>query len=65
MQAHIFGKLLQQNDRNRDQRGYGGTAHPVLDTMQLRSRRRAQGTEKDYTLTPHFIVSVARGPNVA
>jgi hypothetical protein len=33
--------------------------------MQLRSKRRDQDPEKDRPLTPHFIVSVARGPDVA
>jgi hypothetical protein len=33
--------------------------------MQLRSKRRDQHHEKDRPLTPHFIVSVARGPDVA
>jgi hypothetical protein len=33
--------------------------------MQLRSRQREQDAEKDRPLTPHFIVSVARGPDVA
>jgi hypothetical protein len=33
--------------------------------MQLQSKRRDQGPEKDRPLTPHFIVSVARGPDVA
>jgi hypothetical protein len=33
--------------------------------MQLRSKRRDQEPEKDRPLTPHFIVSVARGPDVA
>jgi hypothetical protein len=33
--------------------------------MQLRSKLRDQDTEKDRPLTPHFIVSVARGPDVA
>jgi hypothetical protein len=33
--------------------------------MQLRSKRRGQGPNKDRPLTPHFMVSVARGPDVA
>jgi hypothetical protein len=33
--------------------------------MQLRPRRRDQDVEKDRLLTPYFIVSVARGPDVA
>jgi hypothetical protein len=33
--------------------------------MQLRSKRRDQDPEKDRPMTPHFIVSVARGPDVA
>jgi hypothetical protein len=37
----------------------------VQAVMQLRSRRRDQEVEKDRPLTPHFIVSVARGPDVA
>jgi hypothetical protein len=37
----------------------------VQAVMQLRSRRRDQDIEKDRPLTPHFIVSVARGPDVA
>jgi hypothetical protein len=37
----------------------------VEAVMQLRSRRRDQDPEKDRPLTPHFIVSVARGPDVA
>jgi hypothetical protein len=37
----------------------------VQAVMQLRSKRRDQDPEKDRPLTPHFIVSVARGPDVA
>jgi hypothetical protein len=37
----------------------------VQDGRQLRSKRRDQDPEKDRPLTPHFIVSVARGPDVA
>jgi hypothetical protein len=37
----------------------------VHAVMQLRSNRRDQDPEKDRPLTPHFIVSVARGPEVA
>ena len=42
----------------------------ALDThlqtvMQLRSGRRDQDPTKDHPLTPHFIVSVARGPEVS
>jgi hypothetical protein len=37
----------------------------VQAVMQLRSKRRDQDPEKDRSLTPHFIVSVARGPDVA
>jgi hypothetical protein len=37
----------------------------VQAIMQLRSKRRDQDSEKDRPLTPHFIVSVARGPDVA
>jgi hypothetical protein len=33
--------------------------------MQLRSRRRDQDAEKNRPLKTHFIVSVARGPDVA
>jgi hypothetical protein len=33
--------------------------------MQHRSRRRVQDVEKNRPLTPHFIVSVARGPDIA
>jgi hypothetical protein len=33
--------------------------------MQLRSKRRDQDPEKDRPLTPHFVVSVARGPVVS
>jgi hypothetical protein len=33
--------------------------------MHLRSKRRGQGPEKDRPLTPHFMVSVARGRDVA
>jgi hypothetical protein len=33
--------------------------------MQLQSKRRDQDPERDRPLTPHFIVSVARGPDVA
>jgi hypothetical protein len=37
----------------------------VQAVMQLRSKRRDRDPEKDRPLTPHFIVSVARGPDVA
>jgi hypothetical protein len=37
----------------------------VQAVMQLRSRRRNQDIEKNRPLTPDFIVSVARGPDVA
>jgi hypothetical protein len=37
----------------------------VQAVLQLRSKRRDQDPEKDRPLTPHFIVSVARGPDVA
>jgi hypothetical protein len=37
----------------------------VQAVMQLRSKRRDQDLGKDRLLTPHFIVSVARGPVVA
>jgi hypothetical protein len=37
----------------------------VQAVMQLRSQRREQDAEKDCPLTPHFIVSVARDPDVA
>jgi hypothetical protein len=37
----------------------------VQAVMQLRSQRRDQDVEKDRPLTPHFIVSVAQGPDVA
>jgi hypothetical protein len=36
----------------------------VQAVMQLRSKRRDQDPEKDGPLTPHFVVSVARGPDV-
>jgi hypothetical protein len=37
----------------------------VQAVMQLRSKCRNQDPKKDRPLTPHFIVSVARGPHVA
>jgi hypothetical protein len=37
----------------------------VQTFMQLRSKRRDQDPEKDRPVTPHFIVSVARDPDVA
>jgi PAX-interacting protein 1 len=37
----------------------------VQGVLQLRSRRRAQEADKTRPLTPHFIVSVERGPEVA
>jgi hypothetical protein len=37
----------------------------VQAVMQLRSKRLGQDPERDRPLTPHFIVSVARGPDVA
>jgi methyl coenzyme M reductase subunit C-like uncharacterized protein (methanogenesis marker protein 7) len=37
----------------------------VQAVMQLRSKRRDQDPEKDSPLTPQFIVSVARGSEVA
>jgi hypothetical protein len=37
----------------------------VQAVMQHPSRRRDQDVEKDRPLIPHFIVSVARGPDVA
>ena len=36
----------------------------VQGVMQLRSRRRDQDAAKDRPLTPQFIVSVLRGPDV-
>ena len=36
----------------------------VQGVMQLRSGRRYQDPSKDRPLTPQFIVSVARGPEV-
>jgi hypothetical protein len=36
----------------------------VQGDMQLRSGRRDQNPEKDCPVTPHFIVTVARGPEV-
>jgi hypothetical protein len=33
--------------------------------LELQSNRRDQDPEKDCPLTPHFIVSNARGPDVA
>jgi hypothetical protein len=36
----------------------------VRAVMQLRSKRRDQDPEKDRPLTPQFVVSVARGPDV-
>jgi hypothetical protein len=37
----------------------------VQGVLQLRSTRRDQETAKTRPLTPHFIVSIARGPEVA
>jgi hypothetical protein len=37
----------------------------VQAVLQLRSGRRDQETSNAHPLTPHFIVSVARGPDVA
>jgi hypothetical protein len=37
----------------------------VQAVMQLRSKQRDEDPEKDRPLTPHFIVLVARGPDVA
>jgi hypothetical protein len=37
----------------------------VQGDLHLRTGRRAQGTSKTLPLTPHFAVSVARGPEVA
>ena len=37
----------------------------VQGVIQLRSGRRDQDPTKDRPLTPHFIVSVARGPEVS
>jgi len=37
----------------------------VQEVMQLRSGRRDQDPAKDQPLAPHFIVSVARGPEVS
>jgi hypothetical protein len=37
----------------------------VQAVMQLRSKRRDQNPENDRPLTPYFIMSVARGPDVA
>jgi hypothetical protein len=36
----------------------------VHAVMKLRSKRRDQDPEKDLPLTPHFIVSVAQGPEI-
>jgi hypothetical protein len=37
----------------------------VQEIMQLRSRRRDQDAENDHVLTPHFILSMAGGSDVA
>ena len=37
----------------------------VQAVMQLRSGRRDQDPTKDRPLTPHFIVTVAQGPEVS
>ena len=37
----------------------------VQGVLQLRSGRRDQDASKDRPLTPHFIISVARGPEVS
>ena len=37
----------------------------VQGVLQIRSGRRGQEAAKSQPLTPHFIVSVARGPEVA
>ena len=37
----------------------------VVSVLQLRSHRRATDTAKDRPLTPHFIVTVPRGPMVS
>jgi hypothetical protein len=37
----------------------------VQAVMQLLLKQRGQDPEKDRPLTPHFILSVARGPDVA
>jgi hypothetical protein len=37
----------------------------VQGVMQLRSGHRDQDPTKDRPLTPHFIVSVERGPEVS
>jgi hypothetical protein len=37
----------------------------VQGVLQLRSGRRDQDPAKDLPLTPHFIVSLARGPEVS
>jgi hypothetical protein len=37
----------------------------VQEVMQLRSGRRDQNPEHDRPMTPHFIVTVAHGPEVS
>jgi hypothetical protein len=37
----------------------------IQEVMQLRSGRRNENPEQDRPMTPHFIVTVARGPEVS
>lgn len=40
-------------------------AHPCASRHTVRSQRRDQEAEKDRPVAPHFMVSVARGPDVS
>jgi hypothetical protein len=57
-----LGKRIPEAEIREELEALHKNVHAV---MQLRSKRRDQDPEKDRPLTPHFIVSVARGPDVA
>jgi hypothetical protein len=66
MRTPIVGKLRQAHTRGRDEGEARGLAHKYVQAiMQLRSKRRYQDPERDHILTPHFIMSVGWGPDVA
>lgn len=63
---HLLLKNFGERMPEADIREERGALHiRVQAVMQLRSLRRDQEAEKYRPLTPHSMVSVARGPDVA
>jgi hypothetical protein len=56
-----LGKTMPESVVQEELAAFGISAQGV---MQLRSGRRSQDGTQDRPLTPHFIVSVPRGPEV-